>query len=100
MSMIDYEVTAIVPDGLRDAFERFMIDRHIPDLIETGCFASASLLRSEPGRYRARYAAYDRESLDRYMTQHAERLRAHVAETFSEGIKFEREEWEILASFK
>ena len=98
--MINYSILADVPVDIKDTYESYMIDRHIPDLIETGCFASASLLRSEPGRYRARYAAYDRESLERYMTQHAERLRAHVAETFSEGIKFEREEWEILASFK
>ena len=72
---------------------------HIPDLVATGCFASASLSRSEPGRYRARYVAHDREALDRYMRDHAARLREHGAETVPEGITFEREEWEVLASF-
>ena len=98
-SMITYEVTADVDEGLRDSFERFMIDRHIPDLMATGCFASATLSRTALGRYRARYEAHDRESLDRYLKEHAAGHRGHVMETFPGGIAFEREEWEVLASF-
>lgn len=97
--MINYEVTATVNDELRERFERFMIDRHIQDLMATGCFVSASLSLAVAGRYRARYVATSRESLDLYMREHAARLRAHVMETFPEGIAFEREEWEVLASF-
>jgi hypothetical protein len=97
--MITYEVTVEVRPDLWEAFERFMIDRHIPDLMATGCFASASMSRSEPGRYRARYDAHDRQALNRYMNEHALRLRRHVAESFPEGLSFQREEWEVLANF-
>jgi hypothetical protein len=97
--MIIYEVTVKVRQDLRESFERFMIDRHIPDLMATGCFVSASFLRDAADRYRARYEAQDREALNRYFGEHASRLRGDVAELFPEGISFEREEWEVLARF-
>ena len=96
---IAYEVTAEVGEGFCDEFERFMIERHIPDLVATECFREAHFERAAPGRYRTRYEAFDRAALERYFSEHAARLRAHVAETFPEGINFEREEWETLASF-
>ena len=97
---ISYEVSAEVRDDLRGAFESFMIERHIPDLMATGCFREAHFERRAPGKYRTRYEAIDRSSLERYFEEHAARLRSHVAETFPEGISFEREEWETLASFE
>ena len=96
---VTYEITATVDLAFRTKFEIFMIERHIPDLMETGCFSSASLARSAPGRYRTRYEARDRESLDQYLAEHAQGLRAHVMETFPIGVNFEREEWEVLARF-
>ncbi len=96
---IAYEVTTLVEEEFRNEFERFMTETHIPDLMATGCFREAHFERAAPGRYRTRYEAIDRSSLGRYFNEHAARLRAHVLETFPEGITFEREEWETLASF-
>ena len=97
---IAYEVTAEVGEEFRDEFERFMIERHIPDLMATGCFREAHFESAATGRYRTRYEAIDREALGRYFSEHAARLRAHVSGTFPEGINFAREEWETLASFE
>lgn len=97
--MITYEITATVADHLCADYERFMIQRHIPDLLATGSFTSASFSRSLPGRYRIRYEAHSRESLDQYLAAHALRLRAHIAEAFPEAIEHTREEWEVLHSF-
>ena len=99
-SSIAYEVAVEVREDLRDAFERFMTERHIPDLMATLCFREAHFERSEPRQYRTRYEAHDRAALQRYMNEHAARLREHMAETFPEGLRFEREEWETLASFE
>ena len=96
---IAYEVNAVVEEEICGAFENFMTGRHIPDLMATGCFREAHFERAAPGRYRTRYEAIDRSSLGRYFNEHAARLRAHVLEIFPEGITFEREEWETLASF-
>ena len=98
MTQITYEVTANVEPELAEAYERFMIDRHIPDLMATGEFASATLGRSGAGRYRVRYEARSREALDRYLAQHAPRLRAHFVETFPVGVELSREEWDTIAS--
>lgn len=94
--MLTYEITATVRPDLCDAYERYMRERHIPDLMRTGKFASASFSRSAAGRYRIRYEARSREELDRYLSEDAPRLRQHFADTFSSGIELVREEWQIL----
>ena len=98
--MVTYEITATVRADLVGAYERFMRDQHIPDLLATGLFSSATLGRSQPGRYRIRYEARSREALDRYVAEHAPRLRAHLQREFPEGIELSREEWEILKSWE
>lgn len=88
--MITYEITATVRDDLIDAYERYMRDRHIPDLMGTGSFAGASLSRSSPGCYRIRYEVRGREELDEYLAKHAPRLRRHFTETFPSGVELSR----------
>jgi hypothetical protein len=100
MTRITYEITAVVENDLITEYEEFMTERHIPDLMATGAFASATLSRSSPGRYRIRYEARSREALDEYLANHARRLRNHLAGTFPAGIEFTREEWEVLAAFE
>jgi hypothetical protein len=97
--MITYEITARVPEVLRKRYEAYMREQHIPDLLATGSFAAASISRSPAGLFRIRYEAHDRAALDRYLTEHAQRLRDHFARTFPEGIDVTREEWEVLQSW-
>ena len=94
--MVTYEITATVPPPLAEAYERYMRERHIPDLLATGHFVAAALARSAPGRYRVRYEAPDQAALDRYLAEHAGRLRAHFAEHFPEGVELSREVWTAL----
>lgn len=94
--MVTYEITATVRPDLCPAYEAYMTSRHIPDLLATGCFGAASIGQSGPGRYRVRYEAHDRAALDRYLAQHAPRLRQHFTDTFPEGIAVTREEWAVL----
>jgi hypothetical protein len=96
---VTYEITAIVRADLCDAYEAYMRDNHIPQLLETGAFAGATLSRSSPGRYRTRYEAHSREALDHYLIKHAPRLREHFAKTFPTGIDLAREEWDILETW-
>lgn len=98
--MITYEITATVADELLDRYEKYMIERHIPDLLATGAFSGATFSRSSPGRYRIRYEAHSREALDEYLKEHAPRLRAHMLESFPDGVELFREEWEVLDVFK
>lgn len=94
--MIVYEVTARVREDLIEPYEKYMRERHIPDLLKTKFFTRAFFTRSAENIYRVQYHAPDRASLDEYLNTEADRLRADFMEHFSEGISLEREVWEII----
>ncbi len=96
--MITYEVTAVVDAAIATQFKSYMTDRHMPDLMATGCFAAAELSVAD-GRCRFRYAAVDQAALDRYFAEHAARLRLDVIEHFPSGVELSREVWTIVAEF-
>ena len=96
--MIVYEVTAVVEADIAEGFRSFMASQHISDLMATGCFESATLARSD-NTFQMRYTAADRQTLDRYFAEHAERLRGDIAERFPTGTQFSRQIWEMIAEF-
>ena len=94
--MVIYEVTTDVsPNGIA-AYETYMRDTHIPAVLATGCFVSASIDRSMPGRYRVRYAARTMDILDRYLATHATQFRADFAAHLGNGVTVSREVWSEL----
>ncbi len=93
--MIIYEVTVTVGADLIDAYESYMVDRHIPDVLATGCFVSAEMSQSGE-KFRVSYYAETRESLDRYLASDTERLRADFAEHFPDGVAVTREIWDVI----
>lgn len=96
--MLIYEVTAIVDAELVDDYEKYMRERHIPDLLKTGYFAAAFFAKSGK-MYRIGYHCDSRENLDAYFANEAKRLRADMASHFPVGIEFSRNELDILALF-
>lgn len=97
--MVVYEVTASVELELCDAYERYLVERHIPDLIATGRFAGASFDRAEAGRYRIRYEAPTAEDLESYLADDAQRLRKDFTDHFPTGVELSREVWTVLRRF-
>jgi hypothetical protein len=95
-AMIAYEVTAIVEAHLAEAYERYMRQQHIPDVLATGCFQSAEFASAAPGRYRMRYEASTDEDLERYLSVHAARLREDATSHFPEGVILSREVWTAI----
>ena len=96
--MLIYEVTATVDASARSEFEKFMAERHIPDVLATGKFTAAFFAGSD-GIYRVGYHCDSRENLDAYMADHAYRLRSEVAERFPSGIVLSRQVLDIIALF-
>jgi hypothetical protein len=92
-AMVTYEVITIVEPDLVEDYEHFMRQRHVPDLLATGCFHAAELARAAPGRYRMRYEAATQADLDRYLDQHAAGLREHFTSHFPRGVTASREVW-------
>jgi hypothetical protein len=91
--MIAYEVTADVEERLVGVFERYMRERHIPQVVATGCFQAAIFARSSAGRYRTSYVARTQADLDRYLEAHTGALRADFAAHFPEDVALSREVW-------
>lgn len=94
--MIIYEVTTdVTPAGIA-MYEAYMRDTHIPEVLATGCFVSATIARSIPGRYRIRYLARTMDVLDRYLGEHATQFRDDFARHLGTTVQVSREVWSEL----
>ena len=91
--MVLYEVTVDVVPQQTEAFERYMRQTHIPDIFATGCFRYIRFARTSATRFRTSYEAERQEELDRYLREHATRLRADFQAHFPEGATASREVW-------
>jgi len=99
MSLV-YEVTAVVEVELADGWERYMRERHIPDVLASGCFTRASLARASGGRYLIRYHLATRADLERYLAQAAPALRAEFTARYPGGVALTRETWELVQEWE
>ncbi len=94
-----YEVAVTLAAGADvEVFVDWMRDHHIPGLLATRCFTAAEFTRDDAShvRFRTRYFATDRAALERYLAQHAPRLRDDFQRHFGEGATVRREIWEVL----
>ncbi len=98
--MVIYEITSVVEENLAEAYEKYMRERHIPDLLDTKYFSAAYLTYTSGNRYRIQYHATDEAALDEYLKTEAERLRADFSAHFPEGIELSREVWMVLHSWQ
>jgi predicted AlkP superfamily phosphohydrolase/phosphomutase len=96
--MVSYEVTVMVPAKAMERFETYMLDKHIAEVVATGYFAGATFYR-DGERRRTVYEAYDREALDNYLANDAERLRGDFTENFPDGVVATREIWDAVMRF-
>lgn len=96
--MVTYEVSALVRPDLVATYETYM-RRHIVELLATGRFMRATFARATGHRYRIRYEAADRQSVDRYIAEDAPGLRADFAEHFPKGVEVSREIWETIGEW-
>jgi hypothetical protein len=91
--MIRYEVTLQVEPALAPTVEEYMRNRHIPDILATGCFRRIHFDQASSARFRTCYQAESQEELDRYQRDHAPKFRAEFLAEFPRGITVTRETW-------
>lgn len=96
--MLIYEITATVDAKLAAEYEKYMSERHIPDLLATGHFTTAFFAKSG-NVYRIGYHADSKDQFDAYIEKHAERLRADFAEHFPSGVEVSRLVLDIVKLF-
>lgn len=96
--MTTYEVTLNVVPEHAERLDNYMLDKHIEEVVATGCFFAATYYR-DGDRRRTIYEAEDRESLDLYLSEFAAKLRDDFAEHFPDGVTPSREEWTAVSRF-
>jgi hypothetical protein len=79
--MILYNVTIKLDWSIHDNWLLWMKNEHIPDVINTGCFTHARLVRllevddTDGPTYATQYYAASRELYDNYITNYAHAMR-------------------------
>lgn len=91
--MVLYEVTLQVEPHLAAAVEEHMRQSHIPEIFATGCFRRIRFSAASATRFRTSYQADGQADLDRYLRDHAPRLRAEFEARFPQGVILTRETW-------
>lgn len=81
VNAIIYNVTTKVDHSIADAWLRWLKDEHVPDLIATGCFTHATILRlldtdeTAGPTYAVQYHAESKALYNRYIEIFAEAMR-------------------------
>ena len=104
MNKVLYNVTVSVSEDVHEEWLRWMKAAHIPDVLGTGCFESARLLRVhafEQGgiTYAVMYTAPSIDAYERYTSAHAPRLRAEHESKFNDKAVAFRTMLEVLEEF-
>ena len=103
--MIIYNVTINIHESVHDQWMRWMQEKHIADVLATGKFSSARLVKvlieEEMGgvTYSIQYTTESKEMLQRYYDEDAPRLREEGQRLFGDKMLAFRTELELISDF-
>jgi hypothetical protein len=86
--MVLYSVTVNVGDDIHEDWIQWMREVHVPEVMNTGCFAMHKIMRlKEPQQdghtYSFQYYCESHEKLNEYQSVHAPALRADVENRYA-----------------
>ena len=94
--MLVYQVKATVENSHAQIFEDMLLHHHVKDLLDTGCFESATFSEEKFNRvegarvFISQYYAKDSDSIRTYLKDHAPKLREDVLKAIGSHMKTER----------
>jgi len=100
MTPVFYEVTAAIQDlSILDDWVRWMGDEHLADVVAAGATRGRLIRIDGPtATFVCQYEFASRGALDRYLSEHAPRLRAEGTARFdAEQVAYSRHTGDILA---
>ena len=104
--MIIYNVTINIDDSVHDKWLAWMMEKHIPEMMETGKFYKAKIVKvlvvEEMGgtTYSIQYFTENKETLEAYYTEDAPKMRKEGQKLFGDKMLAFRTELELLKEFK
>ena len=100
--MIIYNVTIKADNKIADAWLQWMKEEHIPDVINTGCFNNATILRlievddTDGPTYAIQYKAESKADYNRYIQLHADEMRKKVSNKWGDQVVAFRSVLEVV----
>lgn len=104
--MIIYNVTINIDDSVHDQWLAWMMEKHIPEMMETGKFFKAKIVKvlvvEEMGgtTYSIQYFTENKDTLEAYYKEDAPRMREEGQRLFGDKMLAFRTELELLKEFK
>lgn len=101
--MIIYNVTINIDESVHDQWLEWMQTKHIKEVLNTGCFTSARLVKvlvdEDMGgvTYSAQYFAPSKEALEDYKENHAPFLKSAGLQLFADKMLTFRTDLEIIS---
>ncbi len=101
--MYIYNVTTNIDETVHDQWLSWMKEKHIPDMLATGKFTQAKMCRvlieeeMNGITYSVQYSTKDKETLEKYYAEDAERLRKEVMKLFANKFVAFRTELEVIS---
>jgi hypothetical protein len=104
MTAVIYNVTVNVSDSRVDEWISWMRQEHIPAVLNTGLFSTATLVKvigvEQGGKtFAVQYRSDSMQDYERYQEEHESRLQARATELFKEDAHAFRTVLEIMDSF-
>ena len=90
--MIIYNVTVKLDNKIADAWLQWIKAEHIPDIINTGCFKRATILRlievddSDGPTYAVQYQAESKADYNRYIEKFADSMRKKTKDKWGDHV--------------
>lgn len=103
--MYIYNVTTNIEESAHDEWLKWIQEIHIPDVLATGKFLNAKMCKvlvdEDMGgvTYSIQYTTTDKETLKKYYTEDAPRLREDVVKRFAGKFVAFRTELEIISEY-
>ena len=101
--MIIYNVTINIDESVHDEWLSWMQDKHLPDMLATGKFTHAKMVKvlveEDMGgvTYSVQYTTKDKQTLESYYREDADRLRADAQKLFPNKFVAFRTELEVIS---
>lgn len=101
--MFLYNVTINIDESVHDQWLSWMRETHIPEMLATGKFTNARMLKvlveEEMGgiTYSVQYTTKNKETLEQYYKEDANRLRGDAMRLFADKFVAFRTELEIIS---
>ncbi|TAI47224.1 DUF4286 family protein [Flagellimonas allohymeniacidonis] len=101
--MLIYNVTINIDESVHDEWLHWMRDKHIPDMLSTGKFSHAKMMKvlveEDMGgvTYSVQYTTKDRSTLEAYYKEDAEKMRGDGLQRFADKFVAFRTELEVVS---